>query len=347
MSALADPCCFAEVESELRRLAGQVDFLGFDLPVNPEAYIDWDELQAPYTTADRIVRGSVFDFDVWLQDFRFVWPALNDWCAEPWQVSSPRWPDGGSRDALRELPRAFRALDDVRDWLAGTHVDALPVSEQLLYRFLVDSTGLFAERLIRARDNAVPASWRRRFCLMAATSLRYPDIFEHRAEVRHSFARLTRIALTVLSTSGDPRFAAAETFETPLLDTPGADSSEFGRVVQSLRADPLLSEPDRVMAVCDWSPDISWVDDLLWWCGAVERGDWLVAAVPAVCAVQTTAGRTSYVDLGVGDPAVLDNPFLLDLALTVADVAPSDSNVEPLQFAEGVLASGVSADYRP
>ena len=44
---------------------------------------------------------------------------------------------------------------------------------------------------------------------------------------------------------------------------------------------------------------------------------------------------------------MFDNPFLLDLAWSVVDVTPSDDIVEPLRFAEGVLASVVSADYRP
>ena len=239
VSAVAVPDCFAEVEAELCRLAGQVDGLGFDRLADTGSLEDWVELQAPYTPVDRIVRGSVFDFALWMQDFRPVWSAVVYGCgAEPWQVSRPCWPDGASRDALRELPRAFRALDDVRDVLAGTHADALPVSDQPLYRFLVESAGLFADRLLHVRSTAVPDSWRQRFCLMAVTSLRFPDIFKHRAEDRYGFDRSTRIALTVLSASGDPEFAAAETFDEtfddPLSVGFAEDSAEFNQVAQTL-----------------------------------------------------------------------------------------------------------------
>ena len=347
VSTVADPCCFAEVEAEFRLLAGRVDGLGFDLPVASDAYVDGPALQTPYSTDDDIIRGSVFDFDVWLQDFRPVWSVLGDGCAGPWRVSGPRCPGGDGWDALRELPRASRALDGVRDRLVAVHVDALPAAERAVCRFMVDAVGLFAEWLSRGRSTAVPCSWRRRFCFMALTSLRFPDLFEHRAEVRHGFDRTTRIALTVLSASGDPVFAASETFEDPASVGTGADSDEFGQVVQTLRADPLLTAPDRVLAVFEPAPAVSWVNDLLWWCGSVDHGDWMVAAVPAVCAVQATADRDSLTDLGVGGPAVLSNPFLLDLALAVADAVPSDGSAEPLRFAEGVLASGLPAGEVP
>lgn len=347
MSAVSDPCCLAEAEAEFRLLVDRVDGLGFDLPVSPDADIDWPALQVPYTTDGRVIRGSVFDFDLWLQDFRSVWSVLVDDCVGPWRVSGPCWPGGDGWDALRELPRASRALDDVRDGLAAINAAALPAAEQVLYRFMVVAVGVFANRLMLVRGTAVPCSWRRRFCLMAVTSLRFSTLHNHRAEVPLGFDRSTRVALTVLSASGDPEFADTETFDDPLSVGFAADSAEYHRVVQNLRTDPLLTAPDRILAVCDQAPAVSWVNDLLWWCGFVVHGDWLVAEVPAVCAVQAAADRDSHADLGVGGPAVLNNPFLLDLALAVADAVPPDGSVDPLRFAEGVLASGVLAAEVP
>ena len=336
MSDVADLCCFADVETRFRRLARNAGIGSAPIPA---------AAPAPSSTGSRVIRGHVSCFDGWLQDFRQLWSALVDCCAGPWQVSGPRWPGGDGWDALRALPRASRALDGVHAGLVAAHVDSLPAAEQVLHRFMVDSAGLFAGRLLYVRSLVVADSWRRRFCLMALTPLRYPDLFvlySHGSDARYGFDRLTRTALQVLSASGDPMFATTEIFKELTPAAPGDRTDEFRRVVQRLRADPQLTAPDRVLAVQNFhdpEPVGSWVDDLLWWCGFVDHGPWRFAVVPAVCAARFVTDRTSHVDLGVGDPAMLNNPFLLDLALAVADVVPSDGSVEPLRFAEGVSAS--------
>ena len=324
MPPVSDFCCFAELETRFRRHAARVPGLG--------AVVERAE---PCKELDRI---AGFNFGRLLRDYRPVWLLLDDCAAGPWQVPSEpsRVDDDAEWDALTELPCAAEALNGAHDSLAITDVAALTADEQALHRCMVDTVDALTARLSQARSLAVPDSWRLRFCFMALTSLRFPDTHHHMAEARHGFAQATAAALTVLAQSGDPAFAAAATFDDPGSPLHGTDRSEFDRVVQELRTDPLLSGPDRVLAL-PRNPSafyLGWVSDLLWWCGVVEHGDWLVAAVPAVCA----AASKYCVDLGVAAPMLPADPAVLDLALTVADAVPADGSVEPLRFAEGVLA---------
>ena len=337
-------CCFAELEAGFRRVAGQVPVLDVfvsGVDVDADAGVDWDTVCSPCSDTERLF-GSVFDFDRLLQDHRHVWSALDGWCSGPWRVSGPCWPKTAGWDALRELPRTSKALDDLSGRLGMVDSDGLSVVERAVHEFMIGTAGLFTERLASARAGAVAESWRRRFCLMALTSVRFPNLFGLESE-QPPYSRATRVALSVLARSGDPCFAVELTFTDPISGRFDGDSTEFDRVTQTLRTDLLLSEPDRVLAVPRNQPRtasenyLGWLSDLLWWCGFAEHGDWLVASVPAVCAVHSVT-VTSCFDLGAGRPSSAPDLAMLDLALTVADVAPFDGGKDALRFAENVLA---------
>ena len=351
MPKTLDYCCSADVEALFHRDAGPFVGLstepGSGLSAGTAADVDWGVLRTATADSERLT-ACVFHFDVLLQDFRHVWSQLDVWHAGSWRVAAPCWPDSAGWDALRELPRASRALDAVVQKLAEVSSAGLGADAAAAHRCMVTVSGLLSARLARARASALPESWARRFRFMALTALRFPELFDHRDTRRTGLDSSTRTALRVLASSGVPDFAVSQVFddaEPDLADGGSVGRAGFCEAVQGLCADPLWSAPDRVLASSQPTPSVRhalrhgwWGNDLVWWSAPAVHGDWLIAVVPAACAVFAAADNDGYADLGVPVPDMLGDPFLLDVALAVADTA-ENSGVDPLRFAAGVLAS--------